>query len=331
MSVEHLCARTFLQQLSDASVDLVISSPPYGIGKDYEHRKSLDEYTSWAEDMVSRLARVVRAGGSVCWQVGNYVCDGNSFPLDVIYLPIFWRHGFSLKNRIVWTFGHGMHATKRLSGRYETCLWLVKRDAAGGDVPPTFNLDDVRTPSKEPGKRAYKGPRRGSLSGHPLGKNPSDVWQLMRTEFDAGHWDFPNVKSNHVEKCTDVAHPCQFPIELAERCVLAFSNENDLVVDPFCGLCATGVAALVHRRQFRGCDAHQPYVVAARERLARSGSDPNFVFRHIGTPVQEADPNTTQTRRYPAQWLPALTHAAKKRRLVQTANQRLAQEMSPPP
>jgi DNA modification methylase len=81
-----------------------------------------------------------------------------------------------------------------------------------------FHLDRVRVPQKYPNKRHFKGPKKGELSGNPLGKNPGDVWI------------FPNVKANHVEKTT---HPAQYPVELVERFVLALTEEGDWVLDPF--------------------------------------------------------------------------------------------------
>lgn len=192
-------------------VDLIISSPPYGIGKSYEGFETLENYVLWAEKIVPIMKAHLSPKGAICWQVGTHSGkDGEYIPLDIIYAPIFMKHGFTLKNRIVWKFGSGLHSDYRLSGRYETVLWFVL------DVKNyTFNLDPIRINSKEPGKRSYKGPNKGKLSGNPLGKNPSDVWTIMLDEWEKGEWDFPNVKSNHPEKRNE--HPCQYPIELAER------------------------------------------------------------------------------------------------------------------
>jgi adenine-specific DNA-methyltransferase len=142
--------------------------------------------------------------------------------------------------------GHGLHNKRRFSGRYEVILWYTKSDNY------VFNLDDVRIPSKYPGKRHFKGPKTGQLSGNPKGKNPEDVW------------DIPNVKSNHVEK---TEHPCQFPVGLVERLVLALTNEDDLVFDPFAGVGSAGVAAAIHHRRFWGAEILPEYVALARARI----------------------------------------------------------------
>lgn len=135
------CLQT-LTALPPASIQLVITSPPYNIGKDYEKATDLTRYLTALSPIIDQLVRVLRRGGSVCWQVGNYVEDSEVFPLDIFYYPLFKKHGLRLRNRIVWHFAHGLHANKRFSGRYEVLLWFLKADNF------TFNLDENRVPSK---------------------------------------------------------------------------------------------------------------------------------------------------------------------------------------
>jgi adenine-specific DNA-methyltransferase len=137
-------------------------------------------------------------------------------------------------------------------------LWFTKSDNY------TFNLDAVRIPSKYPGKKHFKGPNKGKPSGNPLGKNPSDIWEFLVQEWDKQIWDIPNVKANHPEK---TIHPCQFPIELVERCVLALTNEGDWVLDPYCGVGSALVASLKHKRQAIGCEKEAEYVQVAHKRI----------------------------------------------------------------
>ena len=251
-----------LRSLPDGSVSLVLTSPPYNIGKEYETEQSIDQYLANLEPVLDELSRVVADGGSVCWQTGNYVHDGEVFPLDIYFYPVFKRLGMKLRNRIVWHFGHGLHCSHRFSGRYETILWFTKGDHY------TFNLDAVRIPSKYPGKRYYKGAKKGQLSGNPLGKNPEDAWTVQRLldDWDSLYWEIPNVKNNHPEK---VAHPCQFPVELCERCVLALTNEDDLVYDPFCGVASTLIAALKNDRRALGSETEPQYVAIGEERIRK--------------------------------------------------------------
>lgn len=226
--------------------DLVVTSPPYNIGKKYEKRVPLDEYVAWQRRIIEKIYPRLKNTGSVCWQIGNFVENGSIIPLDFELAPIFKELGMQLRNRVIWHFGHGLHSKKRFSGRYEVILWYSKTDDY------VFNLDAVRIPSMYPGKKSYKGPNKGMLSGNPLGKNPEDVW------------DIPNVKGNHIEKTN---HPCQFPVGLIERLVLAMTNPGALVFDPFCGVATTGVAAIMNKRFFWGCDIVSDYVKTGQKRL----------------------------------------------------------------
>ena len=235
-----------LADIPSESVDLVVTSPPYNLGKAYETRLDLDVYLEQQRQVIEACIRVLKPTGSVCWQVGNYVKDGQVLPLDIKLYPLFEACGVQLRNRVVWHFGHGLHASRRFSGRYEVVLWFTK------SKDYYFDLDPVRVPQKYPEKKYFKGPRRGQRSGNPLGKNPSDIWEI------------PNVKANHVEK-TD--HPCQFPVELIERLVLALTPERGVVLDPFLGVGTTVIAALMHGRRAIGAETETYYVEIARERL----------------------------------------------------------------
>ncbi len=236
----------FMRNLPDGRFKLVVTSPPYNLGKSYEKHSDLAEYLERQRAVLTECVRLLDPRGSLCWQVGNYVENGEIIPLDTLLYPIFRALGMKLRNRIVWHFGHGLHCTKRLSGRYETINWWTKSDQY------TWHLDPIRVPSKYPGKRFFKGPRAGQLSCNPKGKNPSDVWI------------FPNVKSNHPEK---TAHPCQFPVELVERLVLSMTDEGDAVFDPYMGVGSAIIAALKHNRQGYGCDIVQEYVDIAQDRI----------------------------------------------------------------
>lgn len=241
--------------------DLIVTSPPYNIGKEYETKTGLDSYLEWQEGIIEELIPRLKKGGSLCWQIGNFVHENEVFPLDIEFAPIFKKHKLQLRNRIIWKFGHGLHTNKRFSGRYEVVLWYTNTSAKTDQY--TFNLDPVRVAAKYPGKTHFKGPKAGQLSGNPLGKNPEDVW------------DIPNVKSNHVEK-TD--HPCQFPVGLIERLVLSLSNPGDLVFDPFAGVASAGVAAAIHGRKFWGCEMVESYVKIGQQRL-QDALDGNAVYR----------------------------------------------------
>lgn len=259
---ECMDALKFCRQLPDHSVKLIVTSPPYNIGKEYEIKKSITEYIEEFLPILQELVRVLKDDGSICWQTGNFVEDGEIYPLDIYFYPYFKDLGLHLRNRIIWHFGHGLHCKKRFSGRYETILWFTKGDNY------TFNLDDVRIPSKYPGKRHFKGEKKGEPSGNPKGKNPEDVWKItverLVDDWDAQIWEIPNVKNNHPEK---VEHPCQFPVELVERCVLALTDPDEIVYDPFAGVGSSLIAALKNDRQAYGTELEQAYVDLGIQRI----------------------------------------------------------------
>lgn len=264
--------RELLSQLPDRSASLLVSSPPYFQGKSYDTSTDLQDFRNLHNAIAPHLARIVSEAGSICWQVGNHVRDGRVTPLDFVVHSVFAEHpDLVLRNRIVWTFGHGAHAKTRFSGRHETVLWYSN----GNDYQ--FNLDAARVPQKYRGKKYYKGPRKGEWSSNPLGKNPGDVW------------DIPNVKANHVEK---TSHPCQFPVALAQRLVRALTCENDLVVDPFSGVASAGIAAVLERRRFLGAEIDDQYCEIAEERY-RSFKSQSLRTRPMDKPVYVPDPRST--------------------------------------
>lgn len=270
----------FLSQIPEGAARLVITSPPYNLGKKYEKRLDFEEYLRDQRETIRECVRVLARDGSLCWQVGNHVIShGEIFPLDIFLYDICREFGLKLRNRIIWYFEHGLHCKRRLSGRYETVLWFTRSDEY------VFNLDSIRVPQKYPGKKHFKGKKAGQYSCNPLGKNPGDVWQI------------PNVKHNHVEK---TAHPCQFPIELVERLVLALTNQNDLVIDPYVGVGSAACAAVIHGRRAAGSDLVAEYVSVARERvrLALAGK---LRRRPLGRPVYQPGPNDRIARR-PRNW-----------------------------
>ena len=258
--------------------DLVVTSPPYNVGKEYEKTIPIKDYVEWQKRIISKICVRLKPTGSLCWQVGNFIDNGAILPLDMELAPIFKELQLRLRNRIIWHYGHGLHSRYRFSGRYEVVLWYTKTNDY------TFNLDDVRIPAKYPGKRSSHGKNKGLPSGNPKGKNPEDVW------------DIPNVKSNHVEK---TEHPCQFPVGLIERLVLALSNVGDLVFDPFSGAASAGVAALLHKRFFWGCDIVSDYVRIGQSRLEQTLAG-TIRYRPFDKPI--LDPKGSSLAKIPDEW-----------------------------
>jgi adenine-specific DNA-methyltransferase len=235
-----------LDTIKSSSVNLTITSPSYNI-KDFLGRiSSLEEWKVYQRKILYELERITDYHGSICIQVGTFVDKFGSYPLDSFFIEFGHDIGLKLRNRIVWTFNHGLHARNKLSGRYETILWFTKSNDY------TFNLDSIRIPQLYPNKKHFSGKKKGQLSCNPLGKNPSDFWVIT------------NVKHNHPEK---TKHPQQFPEELVKRLINSLSNERDIVLDPFMGSGTTGKVAKDLNRSFIGIELNNTYYEIAKKRI----------------------------------------------------------------
>ncbi|MCL2570819.1 MAG: site-specific DNA-methyltransferase [Defluviitaleaceae bacterium] len=278
-----------LQKMPDESIDVIITSPPYCMKKEYENpHDDINMFRKRHLNVFTDIYRILKPGGSICWQVGYHISNTSVIPLDYIIYEIFtensqhFTHPLILKNRIIWCFGHGLNSTHRFSGRHETILWFTK----GNEY--TFNLDSIRVPQKYPGKRSYKGPNKGNLSGHPLGKNPSDVWEI------------PNVKARHIEK---TEHPCQFPVAIPQRLIKALVPCGGLVFDPFMGSGTTGIAAIINKCRFVGAEIENRYYDIATGRINQALTGEIDIREDV--PVIEPDINSSVAK------LPDIFHEAR--------------------
>ena len=235
-----------LARTPSKSVDLVVSSPPYNLGKDYEKKRAMQVYLDGQKSVLRECTRVLKRSGSLFWQVGSFSDSGLLVPLDIRLFPILEDLGLLPRNRIAWVRQHGMHARKKFSCRYETILWFTKSDEY------IFNLDAIRVPQKYQNKKSYRGDRKGELSCNPDGKNPGDIWA------------FRNVKHNHEEQ---TIHPCQFPEDLIARIVLSSTNPGGVVLDPYMGSGTVAVVARNLGRSFIGAEMDPQYHAVAQRRL----------------------------------------------------------------
>lgn len=236
-----------LNGMPNESVDLIVSSPPYNIGKEYEAKQALSAYLEEQTRVLAECVRVLKPSGSLFWQVGTFADRGALVPLDIRFFPILEGLGLIPRNRIIWVRQHGLHATRKFSGRHETILWFTKSDAH------VFNLDPIRVPQKYQNKKHYRGGKKGELSCNPDGKNPGDIWV------------FRNVKHNHEEQ---TIHPCQFPEDLIARIVLATTSQGDVVLDPYMGTGTVAVVARDHGRHFVGAEMDAKYHEVATRRMS---------------------------------------------------------------
>lgn len=248
----------YLAGLPDNSVSLHLTSPPYNVGKSYGDSQHADShrfhyYLGWLLQVTSEMARTLKEGGVLFLQLGSTQSPTGSapYPIDTLIFQHLASMGLTFQSRVVWVIPHGLTPKRRLAERHETALVFSKGPIA------TFNATPARIPQKQPGKRAFKGPNKGLLSGHPLGAHPTNVWPISNCG---------NRRGQGAQ-----GHPAPMPLDLARRAIQLYTLPDDLVVDVFSGSGTTHAACRQLGRSFSGCDLFYEDLRAAR--LAAVGPD----------------------------------------------------------
>ena len=229
-------------------INQTFTSPPYNIGKEYEQIMELNDYLDWCKSWISEIYRITSENGSFWLNVGylNIPTKGKAVPIAYLLWNI---SQFYLQQEIVWNYGAGVAAKRFLSPRNEKILWLLKdKDNY------TFNLDDIRDKDvKYPNQK-----KNGKLRCNTIGKNPSDVWQIAKVT--------SGQNRSSIER---VNHPAQTPRDLLDRIVLAGSNENEIILDPFCGSGSTFEACMSNNRYFIGFEIKKEYCELTKNRIEK--------------------------------------------------------------
>lgn len=233
-----------MKRIPDGSVDIVVTSPPYNIGKTYgvyDDNKDFGEYTEWCRLWMNELKRVVKNNGSI-WINSGYVKTGRNqtMPLSYEYYKLM---DLPMVQEVVWHYEGGMSYKKRFTHRTERWQWFSKRPSE-----VLFNLDDVRDLSLN---------RTNDKRNHPLGKNPTDYWYFDRVVGGTG-------KTKEKTK-----HPAQFPAKMIERVLKACSEKGQLVLDPFMGSGTTAIAAINTNRNYIGFELDEEYCNMAKNRVKK--------------------------------------------------------------
>lgn len=235
-----------MELLQDSLVNLTITSPPYNIGKEYEELSHLDDYLSWCEKWINEIHRITKDNGTFWLNVGYFEVPDKGLAVPISYM-LWDKSPFYLLQEVVWNYAAGVACKKRFSPRNEKLLWYVKNQQ-----DYIFNLDAVRNPNvKYPNQK-----KNGKLRCNPLGKNPSDVWQI--TKVTSGK------NRSSVER---TPHPTQFPMAMVERMLKSSSNKNDLILDPFMGSGSTAECALRNNRYVIGFELEEKYIGYAEQRI----------------------------------------------------------------
>jgi len=232
--------------MPEQSINLVITSPPYNIGKEYEDVMHIDEYVEWSKKWMENIPRILSLDGAFWLNLGYVKYKKQAKALPLTYL-LWDKVKMYLIQEVVWNYGAGVAGKKFLSPRNEKWIWYVMNPDSY-----TFNLDAIRDPDvKYPNQK-----KNGKLRCNTLGKNPSDVWQIAKVT--------SGTDRSSPER-TD--HPAQFPTDLIDRIVLGFSNENEIILDPFMGSGSTAISCIKNNRKVVGFEIKKDYCELEVQRI----------------------------------------------------------------
>ena len=240
------CSEGLSQLKGKIKIDSTITSPPYNIGKEYEDILPLSNFVDWLTKICNNIYNITKSNGSLILNVGYLQVEGKGRAIPIPYL-IWDKIQFYLNQEIVWNYGAGVSSKNYLSPRNEKVLWYVK-----DPQDFTFNLDSIRDPDvKYPNQK-----KNGKLRCNTLGKNPSDVWQIAKV-------------TSGENRASDerMPHPAQFPEDLISRIILGFTNEDDLILDPFMGSGTTAKVAMNYKRKSIGFELKTDYCETIANRL----------------------------------------------------------------
>ncbi len=225
-----------MEELPDCSVHLMVTSPPYNVGKQYDEDLTLDEYREFLKRVWMEVKRVLVPGGRVCINIAN-LGRKPYIPLHTFIIEDMQNLGFLMRGEIIWN--------KASSSSPSTAWgsWLSARNPTLRDIHEYILIF-----SKEMFSRENLG-RKSTISKEEF------------LEFTKSVWTFP------AEPASKVGHPAPFPVELPYRLIQLYTFQNEVVLDPFMGSGQTAIAAIKTRRRYVGYDINQEYVKLAEKRI----------------------------------------------------------------
>ena len=239
----HGDALEVLQQIPDESIDLIFVDPPYNIGKNFAGRKDKwktdKDYLDWCYQWIDLCIQKVKPNGSL------YLMTSTQF---MPYFDLYVRDKVTILSRIVWSYdSSGVQAKNYFGSMYEPILYCVKNKNNY-----TFNSDDILVEAKTGAKRKLIDYRKDPPQPYKTEKVPGNVWDFARVRYRMEEYE---------------NHPTQKPISLLERIIKASSNEEDVVLDPFCGTFTTCFVAQQLKRRLIGIEIQEEYFKIGLRRL----------------------------------------------------------------
>jgi len=226
-----------MSELPDNSVHLMVTSPPYNVGKEYDEDMSLNEYKEFLKRIWKEVHRVLVPGGRACINVAN-LGRKPYIPLHSFIIEDMQKIGFLMRGEIIWN--------KASSASPSTAWgsWLSAKNPVLRDIHEYILIF-----SKESFSRANHDDQPATMTRDEFLELTKSVWTFG------------------AESARKIGHPAPFPIELPLRCIKLYTFENDIVLDPFMGSGTTAIAALMVNRRFVGYDVDIEYLKIADKRI----------------------------------------------------------------
>lgn len=241
-----------LRQLEDNSIDLVVTSPPY------DRLRTYNGYSFDFENIAKELYRVLSDGGVIVWIVNDSTVKGSESGTSFRQALYFKEIGFNLWDTMIWRKTNPIPNDTRQNryiqafeymfvlskGKPKTCNYLKEKSKCGGKVTNNTSQIKANGDSRDDRKEARKG--------------------MIVNEYKilTNIWDCSSVHKNEKTK-----HPAQFPEKLAQDHIISWSNENDIVLDPFMGSGTTAKMAILNNRNYIGFELSEEYCNIAKQRL----------------------------------------------------------------
>ena len=228
-----------MEEIPDSSVHLMVTSPPYNVGKEYDEDLSLDEYRALLRRVLSEVHRVLVPGGRACINVAN-LGRKPYLPLHTYLIQDALGLGFLMRGEIIWD---------KASGASPSTAWGSWRSPSNPTLRDTHEY--ILVFCKDTFSRKAPDGRASTISREEF------------LEFTRSVWTFSP------ESARKVGHPAPFPLELPRRCMQLYTYSNEVVLDPFMGSGTTALACLDMGRRYVGYDVSQEYVSLAEQRISR--------------------------------------------------------------
>ena len=226
-----------MEELPDNSVHLMVTSPPYNVGKDYDENLSLQEYRDFLSIVWKEVHRVLVPGGRVCINVAN-LGRKPYIPLHAFIIEDMQKIGFLMRGEVIW------NKASTASPSTAWGSWLSPKNPVLRDVHEYILIF-----SKDTFRRENHNNKKSTLERDEFLELTKSIWTFG------------------AESARKVGHPAPFPIELPLKCIKLYTFENDVVLDPFIGSGTTAIAALISNRRFIGYDTEEKYVYIGERRI----------------------------------------------------------------